>query len=389
MRKPTTWMLVALLSLLPAASLAQENVERRAMMLQGTVVSGNAMAVTAPVGATVDEVLVRVGDTVSEGDLLFTMDTTKVYAQSDGMVAGVRAQPGDDVATVQERYTGLMYIEPSSKYTISTSTSNAYDSSENNYIHVGETVYLRSNTTRKRTGIGFVTLVDSSSYNVEITAGNLELDEYVDIYRDPEYVYATKIGTGKIARGTDVAVTETEGTVYKVHVAQGDQVKRGDLLMEIVTGSFSAQDIPSLEVAADYDGVIATVDASAGDAVTEKQVLATVYPAEDMQIAVDVTESNLVQIAVGDRVRIEMENIVNSTDLWATVASISGLSNEAEEEDDDEASYTAYLDFDAADWIREGMSVNAYFNDTDQDAPQDEAADVTAETEEEPAEEAE
>jgi len=360
-------LLAALLLILSSTAVAIEDsgLNKRYMMLAGTVEAGNTVAVMAPFGGILQNASLKEGDMVRVGEVLHIIDTTKVYAPVDGKAGGVRVQDGDEVTAIQNRYTALLYIELSSPYIIETSTKNAYSGNpENSYIHPGEFVYLRSNSSRQRIGTGFVIYVDGSNFTVEVLEGNLELDESTDIYRDGDYTYRSLIGTGKTARNPNVAITVDSGSIYKVHVQHDDVVNRGDLLLEVVTGTIPMQNIPGNEVQAEEDSIVASVAATAGDTVSQNQVLFTLYPIRDFQIVVPVSEVELPYVNIGDTVRIEMMNIRDQPSLTGTVASISGL-NSAQATDDEytEATYNVYIDFTASAIIRQGMNVNVFFND--------------------------
>ena len=86
---------LALGAVLPGFALAETTFD-------GTVVSGESVSVTAPFGGTVDSFTPAVGDRISEGDVIASVKTTKVYASIDGTVTGVFGQPGDTVSDVQE-----------------------------------------------------------------------------------------------------------------------------------------------------------------------------------------------------------------------------------------------------------------------------------------------
>ena len=134
MKKPFAMLLAAAL-LLPGAALCET-------MFSGEVTAGQKQVIAAPYGGIVQDVAVRVGDSVDIGDRIATVATTKVYAMTEGTISGVFANEGDAAADVKERYGALCYIEPINRFTLSASTEKAYNSSENRYIHIGETVYL-------------------------------------------------------------------------------------------------------------------------------------------------------------------------------------------------------------------------------------------------------
>ena len=363
MRKIRWFVAVCLLCVFCAGLALAEDGQRRTMLEEGTVVAETSVTVAAPFGGMLLDNTLKVGDMVQAGKALHEIDTTKVYAACDGIVGGVRAQPGDDAAAVQARYTALLYIEPASRLTISTSTRNAYDAAENDLIHVGETVYLRSTANRSREGVGFVTLVDGSNYTVEVTSGELELGETANIFREADFVSTSKIGSGKTARMADVAVTADAGVVYRVHVTQGTAVRRGDLLLEMVTGALAPTDIPSGIVAAPAPAIVATLDASAGSTVSQHQLLSTLYLLEDLQVKVQVSESDLGELVVGDAVKLEFDGLGEQANVVGTVASISGLSSAPSEDDADEITYAVYIDFAAHPLVRQGMTVKAIFNE--------------------------
>lgn len=331
---------------------------RQMIILSGTVVAGQTVAVSAPFGGTVEDFTVRKGDIVSAGEKLFSLKTTKVYAPCDGIVGDVRAQVGDEATFIQERYGALCYIEPLSRLLIKTDTKYAYSADENKQIHVGETVYIGSRTNNERVGIGFITSVDENGYTVEVTEGNLIFEDPVSIFRKRDFVPESKIGSGTTTLNPNVAIT-SEGTIFSLYATQGKEVKRGELLMETVGGSTSYNPLPTNQVLAGAKAVVASVDVTAGANVTKNQVMATLYPVEQFQISVNALEMDLVNLKVGDSVRIELANIYEKESMVGVVSSIAGQS--ASEATDTE--YTVYIDFKANDFIRLGMSVNVYFNE--------------------------
>ena len=69
--------LIAVMLLTPVGALAETSFE-------GTVTSGNTQVVSAPFGGTVSSVSVKVGDRIQAGDVVATVETTKVYAPQSG-----------------------------------------------------------------------------------------------------------------------------------------------------------------------------------------------------------------------------------------------------------------------------------------------------------------
>lgn len=349
-------LLVCGLSLTGYAEDAQETaVPRSAFSLSGNVVAGESVSWVAPYGGKLLDYTVRVGDIVEPAEALFEIETTKVYAPCDGTVGGVRAQPGDEAAFIQEQYGALMYLEPDTLLQIDTSTAEAYNRNENKLVHVGETVYVQSVNSKSRTGIGYVTQVDGTKFSIEITEGNLRVAERANICRSENYEYESRIGAGKTARLSPVAITG-EGSVLRVLVAEGAHVERGDVLAETVSGVLPDYAALPKAQAATGPCIVASIEAQPGAQVTSGQVLATLHPVSSLQIAADLNELDLPLIHVGDAVRVEWIGFKEQSLLEGTVKAISALSST----DSGDAEYTVYVDFLADSYVREGMSATIY-----------------------------
>lgn len=232
MKKTAALAAFALAAMIPIGALGET-------VFAGEVTASNTQVIAAPFGGMVEKVSVRVGDSVKIGDPIAVVETTKVYAETDGTVSGVFASEGDSADGIKTRYGGLVYIEPINRYTLSCSTEKAYNSSENRYIHIGESIYLKCTKDGSHQGRGIVTAIDEkdeSKYTVEVTGGEFYMGETVDIYRNSEYETASRIGRGTVGRTQAVAVNGT-GSVLRIHVKPGDTVERGELLFETVTGT--------------------------------------------------------------------------------------------------------------------------------------------------------
>ena len=198
----------------------------------GEVTAETAQVIAAPYGGLVEDVRVRVGDSVKIGDPIATVETAKTYASTDGTVSGVFAHEGDSADGVKTQYGALVYIEPINRFTLACSTEKGYNSSENRYIHIGETVFLKCTKDGSHQGRGVVTGLDEkddSKFTVEVTGGEFYMGETVDIYRSGDYANASRIGRGTVGRTQTVAVN-AEGSVLKMHVKAGDTVKAGTVL---------------------------------------------------------------------------------------------------------------------------------------------------------------
>lgn len=340
---------------------------------EGKVVAGETQPVLAPFGGMVDKIALRTGDKVLVGDPVASIATTKVYATADGTVSGVFAREGDDAAGIAERYGALVYIEPTNRYTISASTEKAYNSSATKYIHIGEKVYLSCTKDGTHTGTAIVTSISDADeagntpYKLEVVGGNFYMGETVGIFRDPAYDAKTRIGRGTIQQNAAVAVKGT-GSVLKIHVQEGDSVERGELLFETVEGALDGLYAMDNAIVSGVAGVVASVDVSAGGAVEKGAKLITVYPEGSFQIEILVSEMDLRELREGDRVDIEFDWDADGTRrTTGVVDSISHVNATPEEgaAASSGAEYSAYINFDAAEDVRLGMSVIVYLGAED------------------------
>ena len=321
------------------------------LSLNGTVEAGVTVPVYAPIGGTVDTVSVEQGMRVSAGETLFSYRTEKTYASEDGTVAGVFAKAGDDAEKVTEKYGADLYIEGMTIYSVSASISKAYNAAETTIVHTGETVYLVCRTDAKRFGTGVITAVDGSNYTVLVTEGNFIVGDSVTLFRDSAYTEKLRIGRGNIARVNPTAVTGT-GAVVSVAVKDGDTVKRGDLLMETLSGTFEGYEMTGTSVKAEKEGVIVSVAAEAGAAVNKGDIVIQMAPVSGMRVEAAVTADDRQALKAGDKVLIELE-ADESISYEGTVRYIA----EMPEEGTEEVTYKAVIDFTPDGNVYFGMPV--------------------------------
>ena len=321
------------------------------LSLNGTVEAGVTVPVYAPIGGTVETVAVEKGMRVSAGDTLFSYRTEKTYASEDGTVAGVFAKAGDDAEKVTEKYGADLYIEGTTIYSVSASISKAYNAAETSIVHTGETVYLVCRTDAKRFGTGVITAVDGSNYTVLVTEGNFIVGDSVTLFRDSAYTEKLRIGRGNIARVNPTAVTGT-GAVVSVAVKDGDAVKRGELLMETLSGTFEGYEMTGTSVTAEEEGVIVSAAAEAGTAVNKGDIVIQMAPVSGMRVEAAVTADDRQALKAGDKVLIELE-ADESISYEGTVRYIA----EMPEEGTEEVTYKAVIDFTPDGNVYFGMPV--------------------------------
>ena len=249
---------------------------------------------TAPFAGTLLPFDLAQGDAVDAGELLFALDTTPVYAAQSGIAAAVFAAEGDDGAGVQNQYGAMAYIEPEYPLYLDADNDDAYDKDENFYQHVGETVYLKWNTT---TGTGVITKVVGDDYIVQIHSGDFDPDDTVRCFRESHHPQGSEIGRGKVKRYADIPVNAV-GRVAKVHVQPGDPVETGDLLFEMI----DAQSAPGVspEIMAPVSGAVTQLAAVSGAQVYRGQLLCEIADLSNLELSVELDELDLTSVSVGD-----------------------------------------------------------------------------------------
>ncbi len=334
--------------LLPGLALASASFD-------GTVVSKNAIAVAAPFGGTVESVSAKEGDYVEAGDVLAEVSTTKVYSPIDGEITGMFAQVGDTVSNVVTRYGAAIYITPTNKYTIKADTDYAFASAENMYVHLGEEVYLRSyNFQIYNEGTGIITSVENENFTVETAEGEFWMGETVSIYRDADYDSTSRIGRGDVSRTSEVKISDG-GSVVALYVQDGDEVVRGQLLYETVTGGLPDLVADGNQIRTSVAGIVETMKLTAGTNVEQGALAATICPRDHMQIMMEVNEYDLIDIALGDTVALTFTyDDMGTSKSTGTVSMISDVSFSTDTSD---VTYKVYIDFTASDDIRLGMTV--------------------------------
>ncbi len=338
-------------AILFAMMLVMGAAQAETLSLNGTVEAGVTVPVYAPIGGTVENVLVETGMHVSAGETLFSYRTEKTYASGDGTVTGVFAKAGDDAETVTEMYGADLYIEGTALYTVSASTNKAYSSIETTIVHTGETVYVICRTDASRKGTGIITAIDGTSYTVLVTEGNFIPGDSVTVYRDESYTEKQRLGRGSVSRVSPTAVSGT-GAIVSIAVKDGDQVKRGDLLMETLSGTFEGYEMTGTNVTAAEEGVIVSVSAEVGGTVEKGGVVAQIAPISGMRVEAAVTADDRQSLKAGDKVTIELESDDSKT-YEGTVRYIT----EMPEEDTEEVTYKAIIDFTPDEDVFFGMAV--------------------------------
>ena len=341
-----------MLGILCVAMLLAGTAGAEPVTMNGTVEAGDILTVYAPIGGTVESVEAEAGEKVTAGQELLRFRTEKVYAAQDGVIRCVFGAEGEDAETVAATYGAVMYLEGEHLYSVSASVSKAYSSVETMIVHPGEKVYLQCRTISARNGNGIITAVDGSNYTVLVTSGEFLPGDSVDIYREETRTDKGRIGRGSISRVSPEAVTAA-GAIVRIAVKDGDTVRKGDLLLETLSGRYDAYVMTGTQVNAPQSAVVSTVNAEAGSTVEKGAALFQLIPTESLRVETSVDADELKNIRAGDPVIIELESDESKV-FEGTVSFVSALPEEKEEED---VTYRVQVEFIPDGEIALGMKV--------------------------------
>ncbi len=342
-------LLLALVLALAAAPALAEVVS-----FAGQVTAAYTHDVYSPYTGTLAQVHVQPGDEITADEAVASLTTTRVYAETDGTVTAVFAQPGDLMDTVTTRYGAPIYLDNGVQYTVTAfgASGKAYDSVETMQVDPGEVVYLLSRSDSDRTGVGTITTVDGTSFQVEVTEGSFKAGESVNLYRTETHDSEQRIGRGSIENASPTAVAAT-GRLLSIYVKPGDSVQKGDLLMETLEGGTPHTTVSNV-ICAGKNGVVASISAAQGTSVSENALVASIWPEDAMRIEITVPESDLLYIAEGDTVEITFDWQDDTAEPLQGVVSVIAA---ASDPDNTDTVYTAYVDFTPDETVRYGMNV--------------------------------
>lgn len=324
--------------------------------IDGVIEAAKRQTVLAPHSGLVGDFSTRAGDELDAGDALFTISAQKVYADFDGTITGVFAQPGDSAASVQERYGALGYLERDTLYEADCSTTGAASDNENKIVHVGEIVYIRSESNNDRTGRAIVTGVEGKNYTLEVLSHeNIRISEDIEVFRDEHFRNSSCIGKGDIRRVDPTAIT-AEGYVRAVHVQDGQKVSRGDLLFEIVPDALEGMEGSDGSVTMPAGGVVLSVLAESGAQIEKDAPMATICERGDLRLVCKADEEDLGAIEPDMTVQVTLDAYRNEP-ITGTVEKIAA----AGEADGASTTFDVTIRLEDNVNVRVGMSATAEF----------------------------
>ncbi len=276
----------------------------------GTTVAAETVAVAAKSGGTVSAVYACAGEIVEEGATLAQLRTNKVYAAENGTVARILAGEGEKIdGTVLE-------LSPVSRYTIYCTVDEAYQSAASTFVRNGESLYIRCTSNGTHRGTGRITQIDAAEYTVEATGGEFYVGETVYLYRDADFTSSRRVGIGTVV-SADPQSYEAQGYLTRLHVQEGEYVERGELLYEYAKGA-------QTELSAPVTGIVIEA-ANGGDALQAEQTAVTLVPIDQIEVEIQVEESDAAHLSPGDTVSLIYADDSTETPVAGTVERVSQI----------------------------------------------------------------
>ena len=348
--KKTMALLLALMMLNAAPALAAEQVTAN-----GVVRSGNVEQLTAPFSGVLLPFDWAYGDRVEADEVLFVMQTQKVYAPADGTMQAVFAQEGDLCEDVQMLYGCIGTMTRATEQIILADTADAYDEDGEPVVHAGAPVYLRQSDDEDNKGKGRIIAVDGENYTVELTSGLFDEEDEVEVFSDENMGTKTKLGDGTVIRQADLPLMAS-GRVLKACVQQGDSIRKGQLLFETVSPD-AEPDVDSAEIIAPVSGALELGYLTSGQQVYKGQLLCSVHDLSKLEVVAQVDEVDLDKIAVGDSLNMVFDRYPekNVTGMVTEIASMGSPKQNA-------VYYDVVLTFTAGFEVAPGMNATVWLS---------------------------
>lgn len=262
--------------------------------------------VMAPFSGTLTSFTWEVGDTLTQQETLFEYATEPIYATQAGIMTALFVSPGDLTTGAMERYGAVCFIEPERPLYISATTRNAYNKNENKYLHIGESLYLKSGSDK---GTGRVTGITEENYTVEILNGDFDPGDTIHCFRESNHSTDSKTGQGEAKRYPDIAI-RAQGRVYLIHKQPGDPVQAGELLLETIHESSQAY---PLSTTLEAQGILTGLFVQPGAQVYRGQYLCEIVDPSTLELSAEVDEVDIAAIHVGDSLSFTLDAFGDKT----------------------------------------------------------------------------
>ena len=367
----------------------------------GTIAAANTYTVNALVSGTVLTADFAVGDTIEEGTVLYTIDSSNAansvekaqlsldqaqrnyedavdaqYVRSTigGTLASYKVAVGDvvtagqEVATVRDASTLLLTLEfPAADAANFTVGQVAQVTLDGTFEQLDGTVTSVTGTDALSTGNLLTRTVTIAVRN----AGGLTTAQAATASING----VSSIGSATFGYQAERTLTaQAAGTVTSIQVQEGQTVAKDDILIELsgddLTESIqsASETLRSAEISlqnlqdtmANYtvtspiSGTIIEKDAKVGDAVKSGDTLCVIYDLSYLEMVINVDELQISSLSVGQKVQITADAVQDKNYVGTvTRVSMKGASNGGT------TTYPVTIRIDETDGLRPGMNANA------------------------------
>lgn len=327
----------------------------------GVIKSSSTKKVSSEVSADVLKVNIKVGDTVSKGDVLFELDTSNINTQIRSGQKNISTS-SKNVNSYKEDIKNLnIYASTSGyisdlNYSIGDSinkNSSAFKITSDDYYYLDCSFYYNSNVDIKVGDRATVFLASSlieftgevsfvSTYKT-ISSEGLPLQSVEIKIPNPGYTIAglsasATVHTETISiRSVDYTTIEevapvqvkalASGTVTSINAKNGDFVNEGDLILSLSNDdlyeelsnaqsnlSDAYEDLNNIKdnldfytITAPIDGVITSVNILENDYVRAETELCTIVNNDNLEFDISVDELDILDVKLGQEVKIEID----------------------------------------------------------------------------------
>ena len=353
----------------------------------GTLMNVDEESLAVPANVEVEKVLVSAQDKVTEGQLLAKVNLATVLsamstlqenlssidseittavddAVSNTITAGVAgrvkkiyAHKGDDVVACMAEHGALALLSLDGKMSVEI---------ESSALQAGDSVtVLRSNETKLT---GTVESVKKGKAVVLVSDVEPDVDEVVTVL-DAD---GNTLGSGALSVHSPLRVSGISGTVASVNTSENSTVYAGSSLFSLSGTKYTAHyqslvkersemedDLLELMdlyrnggVTAPFAGTVSSIDYDETAVVEDTETaLATLSPDKSMEVTIDVDESNIMSLELGQSASVTVSSIGDDafegsvTEINKTASSTSGVTR-----------YTAVVTLDKTPEMLQGMS---------------------------------
>lgn len=343
----------------------------------GTLSNVDAQTVTMPASVELDELLVEYGDTVTDGQLLATVDMSTVRTAMAELQAQIQAlddqiteAEGDTVSSaVRSGVSGrvkMVYaeadtavadamVEHGALAVISLDGCMALDV-QTDALNAGDGVTVLRADGEELSGT--VESAAGGKATVLVTDNGPENGETVTVVN----AAGTELGSGTLYVHNPLSVTGYAGTVSKVHVSENQKISSGTKLLTLTDTGTSAnydallrsrseaeQTLLELLWIQQAGGVASPISGSIYSAAGDSTEVATISPDVQMSVTISVDESDILSLEPGQTADVTVSSVSEDT-LSGTVTEIDKTAATG--------SYTAVVTLEKIEGMLPGMTAS-------------------------------